>query len=44
MAVMLVRANGTQERLVAALQEQATVDSLTGLVNRRAFDDALETR
>jgi diguanylate cyclase (GGDEF)-like protein len=42
MAVMLVRANGTQERLVAALQEQATVDSLTGLATRRAFDNALE--
>jgi diguanylate cyclase (GGDEF)-like protein len=43
MAVLLVRANGTQERLVAALQEQATVDSLTGLATRRAFDSALET-
>jgi diguanylate cyclase (GGDEF)-like protein len=43
MALMLVRANGTQERLVAALQEQATVDSLTGLATRRAFDVALET-
>jgi diguanylate cyclase (GGDEF)-like protein len=42
MAVMLVRANGTQERLVAALQEQVTVDSLTGLATRRAFDNALE--
>jgi diguanylate cyclase (GGDEF)-like protein len=42
MAVMLVRANGTQERLVAAMQEQATVDSLTGLATRRAFDNALE--
>src|SRR4030095_6730090 len=27
----------------AALQEQATVDSLTGLATRRAFDVALET-
>jgi diguanylate cyclase (GGDEF)-like protein len=42
MAAMLVRAGRTQERLVAALQEQATVDSLTGLVNRRVFDGALE--
>ncbi|MGY1810712.1 GGDEF domain-containing protein [Blastococcus sp. SYSU D00669] len=43
MSVMLVRANETQERLVSALQQQATVDSLTGLVNRRVFDDALGT-
>lgn len=43
MAVMLVRANATQARLVAALQEQVTVDSLTGLATRRAFDGALET-
>jgi diguanylate cyclase (GGDEF)-like protein len=43
MAVMLVRANTTQERLVRALQEQLTVDSLTGLATRRAFDGALET-
>jgi diguanylate cyclase (GGDEF)-like protein len=43
MAVMLVRANDTQERLVAALQEQAAVDALTGLVNRRSFDGALQT-
>jgi diguanylate cyclase (GGDEF)-like protein len=42
MAAMLVRAGRIQERLVAALQEQATVDSLTGLVNRRVFDGALE--
>jgi diguanylate cyclase (GGDEF)-like protein len=42
MAVMLVRANDTQERLVGALQEQAAVDSLTGLVNRRSFDGALQ--
>lgn len=41
-AVMLLRANATQERLVAALQTQVTVDSLTGLATRRAFDDALE--
>jgi diguanylate cyclase (GGDEF)-like protein len=43
MAVVLVRAGTTQERLVAALQEQAAVDSLTGLVNRRVFDEALDT-
>jgi diguanylate cyclase (GGDEF)-like protein len=42
MAAMLVRAHGVQDRLVAALQEQAQVDSLTGLVNRRVFDEALE--
>jgi diguanylate cyclase (GGDEF)-like protein len=43
MAVMLTRANTRQERLVAALETQARVDALTGLVNRRAFDDALGT-
>jgi len=43
MALMLLRANATQERLVLALQEQLTVDSLTGLATRRAFDGALET-
>jgi diguanylate cyclase (GGDEF)-like protein len=42
MAGMLLRAGHVQDRLVAALQEQATVDSLTGLVNRRVFDGALE--
>jgi diguanylate cyclase (GGDEF)-like protein len=42
-AVMLTRANGVRDRLVAALQEQATIDPLTGLVNRRSFDEALET-
>jgi diguanylate cyclase (GGDEF)-like protein len=42
MSVMLVKANNRQEELVEALQEQATVDSLTGLVNRRVFDGALE--
>ncbi|TKJ18360.1 diguanylate cyclase [Blastococcus sp. CCUG 61487] len=41
MAVMLVHAGTVQERLVAALQEQLTVDSLTGLKTRRAFDEAL---
>jgi diguanylate cyclase (GGDEF)-like protein len=43
LAVMLVRANSTQERLVTALREQARVDSLTGLVNRRVFDETMET-
>lgn len=43
MAAMLVRANGTQQKLIIALQEQLTVDSLTGLATRRAFDGALET-
>src|SRR3954447_7184406 len=43
MAVMLVRANGLRDRLVDALQEQARVDALTGLVNRRSFDEALES-
>jgi diguanylate cyclase (GGDEF)-like protein len=42
-AALLVRANRTQERLVDALQRQLTVDSLTGLATRRAFDEALET-
>ncbi|SDD28649.1 diguanylate cyclase (GGDEF) domain-containing protein [Geodermatophilus telluris] len=40
-AVVLHRAAATQARLVAALQEQADVDALTGLVNRRVFDQAL---
>ncbi|MGY1837594.1 diguanylate cyclase [Blastococcus sp. SYSU DS0510] len=42
MASLLVRANRTQEVLVDALQRQLTVDSLTGLATRRAFDEALE--
>jgi diguanylate cyclase (GGDEF)-like protein len=42
MAGTLVRSGATQERLVAALQEQAALDSLTGLVNRRVFDETLE--
>ncbi|MGY1690588.1 hypothetical protein [Geodermatophilus sp. SYSU D01105] len=41
MSVMLVRANERQEELVTALREQARVDALTGLVNRRVFDEAL---
>lgn len=43
MSVMLDRANDTQERLVDALREQARVDALTGLVNRRVFEEALES-
>jgi diguanylate cyclase (GGDEF)-like protein len=43
MAVLLVRANEKQERLITALRAQVTVDSLTGLATRRAFDGALET-
>ena len=43
MAVMLVRAGETQDRLVAMLKQQAGVDSLTGLVNRRVLDEALST-
>lgn len=41
MAAMLTRSIRVQERLVAALQEQLTVDALTGLGTRRAFDRAL---
>jgi diguanylate cyclase (GGDEF)-like protein len=41
MAVMLTRSGETQDRLVAMLHEQATVDALTGLVNRRVLDEAL---
>lgn len=40
-AHMLERAGAVQERLVRALERQATVDTLTGLVNRRVLDDAL---
>ena len=43
MAVMLTRSGETQDRLVALLQSQASVDSLTGLVNRRVLDEALTT-
>jgi diguanylate cyclase (GGDEF)-like protein len=42
-AVMLVRAGDEQERLVAVLHQQASIDSLTGLVNRRVLDDALDS-
>ncbi len=41
MAVMLTRSIRVQEALVEALQEQLTVDSLTGLATRREFDRAL---
>ncbi|SDY39715.1 diguanylate cyclase (GGDEF) domain-containing protein [Modestobacter sp. DSM 44400] len=41
-AVMLVRAADEQRRLIALLQHQAAVDSLTGLVNRRVLDAALD--
>lgn len=41
-AAMLDRAGAVQERLVGALEQQATVDSLTGLLNRRVFEEALE--
>lgn len=40
-AVLLCRAAGTQARLVSALSEQARIDALTGLVNRRVLDEAL---
>ncbi|MGY1696259.1 MULTISPECIES: GGDEF domain-containing protein [unclassified Geodermatophilus] len=40
-ASMLERSCAVQERLVEALEQQATVDTLTGLVNRRVLDDAL---
>jgi len=41
MAYMLTRSGETQDRLVALLQQQAAIDSLTGLVNRRVLDEAL---
>jgi diguanylate cyclase (GGDEF)-like protein len=41
MTVLLIRAVDGQERLVRALERQAAVDSLTGLVTRRVLDDAL---
>jgi diguanylate cyclase (GGDEF)-like protein len=43
MAGMLVRSGDAQARLVAMLHAQATIDSLTGLVNRRVLDEALTT-
>ncbi|MGY1616767.1 GGDEF domain-containing protein [Geodermatophilus sp. SYSU D00691] len=41
-AVVLVQAMNRQDRLIAALREQATVDPLTGLVTRRVLHEALE--
>lgn len=41
MCFLLVRTGNAQERLVAALHEQAGVDALTGLVTRRVLDAAL---
>jgi diguanylate cyclase (GGDEF)-like protein len=41
MAIMLVRSGETQDRLVAMLHRQASIDSLTGLSNRRVLDEAL---
>ncbi|KQS68898.1 sensor domain-containing diguanylate cyclase [Modestobacter sp. Leaf380] len=38
---VLVQAEDRKERLMAALEAQASVDTLTGLVTRRVFDDAL---
>src|SRR3712207_5567331 len=40
-SVILVRTASTQDRLVAALPQQAVVNSLSGLVTRRVLDDAL---
>ena len=40
-AVLLVQTMNRMAQLVAALQRQASVDSLTGLVSRRVLDDAL---
>lgn len=40
-SVILARTASVQDRLVSALQQQADVDPLTGLVTRRVLDDAL---
>jgi diguanylate cyclase (GGDEF)-like protein len=40
-AVLLVQVMNRMARLVAALQRQAGLDSLTGLASRRVLDDAL---
>jgi diguanylate cyclase (GGDEF)-like protein len=40
--LVILRVRGQAERLKKALAEQASTDPLTGLSNRRAFDDALE--
>jgi diguanylate cyclase (GGDEF)-like protein len=43
MGVLLARSGDAQERAVTALQRQASIDALTGLVTRRVFDEALAT-
>jgi diguanylate cyclase (GGDEF)-like protein len=43
LTILLVRATDGQERLVAQLQRQAAVDTLTGLVTRRVLDDAAQS-
>ena len=40
--VVILRVRDQADRLKQALAEQASTDPLTGLSNRRAFDDALE--
>jgi diguanylate cyclase (GGDEF)-like protein len=42
-AVVLIRAGETQDRLVAQLRRQAAIDPLTGLVTRRVLDEATQT-
>jgi diguanylate cyclase (GGDEF)-like protein len=42
-AVVLIRSSERQQELVVELGRLATVDPLTGLVTRRAFDEALAT-
>ncbi|MGY1661098.1 GGDEF domain-containing protein [Geodermatophilus sp. SYSU D00705] len=39
---LLTRAMSAHDRMVAALQQQADVDALTGLVTRRVLDEALD--
>jgi diguanylate cyclase (GGDEF)-like protein len=41
--VLLVRSAERQAKLVAELRRHAATDSLTGLVTRRAFDEAVDT-
>ncbi|MGY1750573.1 GGDEF domain-containing protein [Modestobacter sp. SYSU DS0511] len=41
LTVVLVSAERRREELVRVLQQQATIDALTGLVTRRALDDAV---
>ena len=40
--VVILRVRAQADRLKKALAEQASTDPLTGLSNRRAFDEALE--